>query len=80
MIDRNRLLLEIESDENKAADAMQFERYSEMVKRQPSVDAVPVVRCKHCIYRWECDMPWKVDGDWFCADGKREVGNSDAVN
>ena len=50
----------------------------------PTVDAVPVVRCKDCIhYRYyglseetvseckidHCENP---DADWFCADGERK--------
>lgn len=45
----------------------------------PTIDAVPVVRCKDCKY-WERDAIFK-DGwcrgkqqgnpEWFCADGER---------
>lgn len=47
----------------------------------PSIDAVPVVRCKDCKYHEDeengmvyCSIPtggW-VDEDWFCADGERK--------
>ncbi len=57
MIDRKRLLLEMESDENKSADTMQFERYSEMVRRQPAIDVVPVVH-GHWKHR-DDDTAWK---------------------
>lgn len=49
---------------------------------QPTVDAVPVVRCREC--RWAClapqrqtatcmknRLPFTHDYDWFCADGER---------
>ena len=45
----------------------------------PAVDAVPVVRCKDCMY-WKSDMLthfWKpcdvikTDIDWYCPCGKR---------
>ena len=50
--------------------------------KQPTVDAVPVVRCKDCRYQ-EHEQPgmvycpavvggW-VDNDWFCAGGERRV-------
>lgn len=57
-----------------------------MVDKQPTVDAVPVVRCGECKYRY-------VDGDnvrfnlcllnhnkvqsndWYCADGERKGGD-----
>ena len=54
------------------------------VERQPTVDAVHVVRCRDC--KW-CEYPAHnstkygcklfdrcVKGDWFCADGKRKDG------
>lgn len=44
----------------------------------PTIDAVPVVRCKDC--RWwknvQCsaitsDLPLSTDPNWFCADGEK---------
>ena len=43
----------------------------------PAVDAVPVVRCKHCKYRRDplrCQMDSEgmpTPDDWYCADGER---------
>lgn len=37
----------------------------ERIGFQPTINAVPVVRCKDCIH--DC----KIRGDWFCADGER---------
>ena len=47
----------------------------------PTVDAVPVVRCKDCKHRdpedKKCDsghfIQWQLprDDDWFCADGEK---------
>lgn len=52
------------------------------IDEQPTVDAVPVVRCREC--RWAClapqrqtatcmknRLPFTHDYDWFCADGER---------
>lgn len=47
------------------------------IKDAPTVDAVHVVRCKHCINRKYCEINWSVDGDWFCADGERKDGEQD---
>ena len=54
---------------------------AEKIKDYPTVDAVPIVRCKDCKWRhndnrtrtaWKpCDM-LKVSDDWFCDDGERE--------
>ena len=42
----------------------------------PTVDAVPVVRCKDCEMNNQCSIQFKFadadnPGDWFCADGER---------
>lgn len=50
-----------------------------MLEALPAVDAVPVVRCRDCMY-WKSDMLthfWKpcdvvsTDKDWYCPCGKR---------
>ena len=42
----------------------------------PTIDAVPVVRCKDCKYfkTWLCQNEDNYD-DWFCADGERKDGD-----
>ena len=50
----------------------------------PTVDAVPVVRCKDCkhgrLYRPNCvDCEFNElakDADWFCADGERRTNDA----
>lgn len=38
----------------------------------PTIDAVPVVRCKDCKHHLKCDY-WIENGDdWFCADGEQK--------
>ena len=37
------------------------------VEKQPTIDAVPVVRCKDCRKWCICHK----GDDWFCADGER---------
>lgn len=58
-------------------------RIGEMIKyieKRPTIDAVPVVRCKDCKYRAENGRCYTENGiiwgafvgeDWFCADGER---------
>ena len=55
-----------------------------IIDEQPTVDAVPVVRCVNCKYcyaegfvnvRNVCEKHYdfgNVDDDWFCADGERK--------
>ena len=43
------------------------------IDRAPTIDAVPVVRCKDCKYFKTrlCENEDNYD-DWFCADGERK--------
>ena len=43
------------------------------IKNAPTVDAVPVIRCKDCKYFKTrlCENEDNYD-DWFCADGERK--------
>lgn len=54
------------------------------VENAPTVDAVPVVRCKECRWRhddsstmWLPCMEIKTSDDWFCADGERRSNETD---
>lgn len=43
-----------------------------IIRKQPIIDAVPVVRCGECIHRRSTNQ--RCIGrrpDWFCADGER---------
>ena len=55
------------------------------LKKQPTIDAVPVVRCKDCIRRYdtdECPMCFLIEGRYceytnengFCDRGERKEG------
>ena len=48
----------------------------EFLNDMPTVDAVPVVRCKDCKYFKTrlCENEDNYD-DWFCADGERKGGD-----
>ena len=52
---------------------------SAIIDSQPVIDAVPVVRCKDCLfgivrkYGIDCpQMEFPCPGDWFCANGERK--------
>ena len=80
-IDANRLIKSIEDNRFTAENVKSL--FCITVKAQPTVDAVPVVRCKDCKYcyaegfvnvRNVCEKHYdfgNVDDDWFCADGER---------
>ena len=61
------------------------DEFVEFIKKQPTIEAEPIVRCKECIY-WksgenECDK-WEhcilhnigIDPNSFCSYGEREKG------
>lgn len=63
-----------------------IELFVRTVDAQPTVDAVPVVRCKECKWWWKvnglCTHPkhchdnvcvHECDKDYFCADGERRT-------
>lgn len=61
-----------------------------VIYQQPTIDAVPVVRCKDCRYSDDyyndgsccCKHPERgmryigTDWNWFCADGERKEENA----
>ena len=59
-------------------------RAEQVLKEQPTVDAVPVVRCRECRWRhddsstmWLPCMEIKTSDDWFCADGERRTKSNE---
>lgn len=85
LIDANALIKEICSDcalfLDQTCDGERTSCYpSSIVRKQKTVDAVPVVRCKDCLWRHDDSSPmWlpcmerKTPNDWFCADGERRT-------
>ena len=60
-----------------------YARVKRMVEEAPTIDAVPVVRCKEC-KNWDatecvngkcwCRTQGEYrGGDWYCADGEKQV-------
>ena len=60
LIDRNKLL-----DNLPKNDTVLSLDVRKIVADAPTVDAVPVVRCKHCVYGKPCKWPAKSDG-YYC--------------
>lgn len=91
LIDANKLVLRFEY--GIQADGLLFVPFRDMkksVNRAPTVDAVPVVRCRDCKYSYEdisgrcCShgpcKDWVVLDDSFCSQGERRTGNGKAVD
>lgn len=87
LIDANKLVLRFEY--GVQVDGMLFVPYRDMkksVNKAPTVDAVPVVRCKDCEYSYESILSWTctkgpcvdciVPEDFFCQYGKRREENA----
>ena len=48
-----------------------------MIRKRPTIDAVPVVRCKDCKHRFKDSWCEYVDDDdnFYCARGERKDGD-----
>lgn len=61
------------------------ELIAQMILSAPTVDAVPVVRCKDCKFgvidgaKYFCSTDGRIwcDGDWYCANGERREDEAD---
>ena len=86
LIDANRAL-EVVRDQGIAhPSAYYLTNYATLILREaPTIDAVPVVRCKDCIRRYdtdECPMCFLIEGKYyeytngngFCDRGERKEG------
>ena len=80
------------SEFRKEMDKSIFEGRSvrEVIDDTPTVDAVPVVRCKDCVYRvivrdplmgtmdcYGCKVMRYNEDDWFCSFGERKDDETD---
>ena len=58
------------------------EEFVRFLKKQPTVDAVPVVRCRECKHHHDCEthfcdalgMDCPDDSEFFCSYGERKEG------
>ena len=51
-----------------------------MIRKRPTIDAVPVVRCRDCEHHNKPPCPMKLSFNWtedndFCSYGERKEGN-----
>lgn len=51
----------------------------EIIKNSPTIDAVPVIRCRECEYHNKPQCPMKLSFNWtededFCSYGERKEG------
>lgn len=75
MIDANALMdaLNVFKDRKNGNEHFMYgiETAKELLEIQPTVDAVPVVRCGECKYHWKNGGDCVAEADFFCADGER---------
>lgn len=62
------------TDEETASDFALYCKVADAVEEMPTIDAVPVVRCKDCKHYMTiyctCDGCC-ISPDWYCAEGER---------
>ena len=70
--------LDLDREVELADDWKTAHEIANCVKYAPTVDAVPITRCKDCKW-YDTEYHCKLNGygcgrspDWFCADGKKE--------
>jgi hypothetical protein len=78
-------LTKYDTDEFAFDNCYPWWQFSKAIADAPTVDAVPVIRCRDCNNR-ECEgreglIVCGIDGtshtkDWFCADGERRSTNA----
>lgn len=74
LIDADRAIEIVHSQGTAHPNAYHLTNYATLILREaPTIDAVPVVRCKDCKYFKTrlCENEDSSDG-WFCADGERK--------
>jgi hypothetical protein len=77
LVDANELVAEFEWLQSQVSSerVMELQDYVQRIKDAPTVDAVPVVRCKDCKHymtiHCTCDGCC-ISDDWYCADGERK--------
>ena len=50
------------------------------VDSAPTIDAVPVVRCRDCVYRYSSEYCECRPENGFCSDGERKWGTENAID
>ena len=74
LIDADRVLEIVRGQGIEHPNAYHLTNYATLILREaPTVDAVPVVRCKNCKY-FKTPLCQNEDNhdNWFCADGERK--------
>lgn len=72
-------LIDADALKKKISDVYENKNIHQMIDEIPSVDAVPVVRCKDCKYypdgngttKWLPCREMITRANWFCADGEK---------
>jgi hypothetical protein len=79
LVDANELVAEFEWLQSQVSSerVMELQDYIQRIKDAPTVDAVPVVRCKDCKF-WDGDFNWcdrkcvRMQENDFCSYGERK--------
>lgn len=57
---------------------MDMDNVREAIKKMPTIDAVPVVRCKDCRWHQNCEIEYhgQFGANSFCCAGERKEDNT----
>ena len=86
LIDADRAMEIVRNQGIAHPNAYHLTNYATLILREaPTVDAVPVVRCRECKYRRKDGCPiidadiW-MDNDDFCSHGERKEGTNNGIH
>ena len=86
LIDADRALEIVRDQGITHPNAYHLTNYATLILREaPTVDAVPVVRCRECKYRRKDGCPiidadiW-MDNEDFCSHGERKEGTNNGIH
>lgn len=89
LIDGDAIIIDLLDRGIEGVQTDDLAEFQQIVADAPTVDAVPVVRCRDCRYRdpedHKCDCgklerqgcPFPVDDDYFCKYGERKGGDGE---
>ena len=74
-------ICEVMCDEPRGCACCRVDDVWDVIYEMPTVDAVPVVRCKECKYLEEDECPWTGVIDWngYCSRGERKDDGRDQM-
>ena len=82
LIDANALISYMDECSKESRFRVYYGYAESFINASPTIDAVPVVRCRECKYHNKPPCPMRLSFNWtedndFCSYGERKDGDSD---